>query len=192
MLAHRSLTVNVLDRRGDGSLEAVTIEIRPVRADEFAEAGRVTALAYREFVGPGDDDWEEYLGHIADVEGRVGSATVFVATHDGRIVGSATLELDGRIDDEDPPLHPEEAHIRMLGVAPEVRGRGIARALIDACFAAAREAGRAYVTLHTTERMAAAQAMYASLGFERLEDRVFPDGFVLLTYRKPIPPAPGP
>ena len=26
------------------------------------------------------------------------------------------------------------------------------------------------------------------LGFERLEDRVFPDGFVLLTYRRPIGP----
>ena len=33
-----------------------------------------------------------------------------------------------------------------------------------------------------------AQLMYERLGFERLEDRVFPDGFVLLTYRRPIGP----
>jgi len=149
----------------------------------------VTALAYREFVGPDDSGWEEYLRHIADVEGRAGSATVLVAIDVGRILGSATLELDGRIDDDDPPLHPDEAHIRMLGVDPEARGRGIARALIEACFSLAREAGRTYVTLHTTQRMKVAQAMYQALGFERLEDRVFPDGFVLLTYRKPIPTA---
>ena len=31
--------------------------------------------------------------------------------------------------------------------------------------------------------------MYERMGFERLPDRVFPDGFVLLTYQKPIPPA---
>jgi ribosomal protein S18 acetylase RimI-like enzyme len=76
-----------------------------------------------------------------------------------------------------------------LGVDPGARGRGIARALIDACFDLARGAGRSYVTLHTTQRMKAAQAMYRTLGFERLQDRVFPDGFVLLTYRKPIPRA---
>ena len=31
--------------------------------------------------------------------------------------------------------------------------------------------------------------MYESMGFERLPDRVFPDGFVLLSYEKAIPPA---
>ncbi|HLA92620.1 MAG TPA: GNAT family N-acetyltransferase [Actinomycetota bacterium] len=166
----------------------MALEIRPVLPEEHEEAGRVAALAYREFVGADDGAWKEYLQHIADVEDRVGSATVLVAVENGRILGSATLELDGRIDD-DPPLHPHEAHIRMLGVDPQARGRGIARALIDACFVLSRKAGRAYVTLHTTERMKAAQAMYRSLGFERLEDRVFPDGFVLLTYRKAISPA---
>jgi hypothetical protein len=42
------------------------------------------------------------------------------------------------------------------------------------------------MTLHTTERMRVAQAMYEAMGFERLDDRVFPDGFVLLTYRRPL------
>ncbi|HET7237174.1 MAG TPA: GNAT family N-acetyltransferase [Actinomycetota bacterium] len=167
----------------------MAIEVRPVREGEHEETGRVTALAYREFVRPGDHDWEEYLQHIADVEGRARSTEVLVAVQDGDILGSATVELDGRIDDDDPPLHPEEAHIRMLGVHPDARGRGIARSLIDACLQVAREAGRTYVTLHTTQRMKAAQAMYDALGFERLEDRVFPDGFVLLTYRRSIPPA---
>ncbi len=74
----------------------------------------------------------------------------------------------------------------MLGVDPEARGRGVARALIEACFANAADAGRSRMTLHTTGRMRAAQAMYESMGFERLPDREFPDGFVLLTYEKPI------
>src|SRR3990172_12641416 len=124
----------------------MALEIRPVRPEEHEEAGRVTALAYREFVGADDDAWKEYLQHIADVEGRAGSATVLIAIEDGRILGSATLELDGRIDDEDPPLHPDEGHIRRLGVDPEARRRGIARALMDACFASSRKAGRSYTT----------------------------------------------
>jgi hypothetical protein len=31
----------------------MAVEVREARADEYAEAGRVTAGAYREFVGPG-------------------------------------------------------------------------------------------------------------------------------------------
>jgi ribosomal protein S18 acetylase RimI-like enzyme len=58
--------------------------------------------------------------------------------------------------------------------------------LMDACFERARERGKACVTLHTTHRMRAAQAMYEGLGFRRLPDRTFPDGFVLLTYEKAI------
>jgi hypothetical protein len=40
------------------------------------------------------------------------------------------------------------------------------------------------MTLNTTRRMKAAQQMYERLGYERTEDTVFPDGFVLLGYRK--------
>jgi hypothetical protein len=42
------------------------------------------------------------------------------------------------------------------------------------------------MSLHTTTRMQAAQTMYERLGYRRLEDRVFPDGFVLLSYTKSL------
>jgi len=165
----------------------VTIQTRPARPEEYEEAGRVTALAYREFADT--DSWERYLASIADVEGRADVGLVLVAVEDGRVLGSATLELDERIEEEEPLLPPDEAHIRMLGVHPDERGRGVARALMRECFDRAREAGRTRMTLHTTQRMEAAQKMYEALGFERLPDRTFPDGFVLLTYARPIPPA---
>jgi ribosomal protein S18 acetylase RimI-like enzyme len=170
------------------SLRGVSIDIRVAEPHEYADAGRVTALAYREFVEPGESSWEEYLDHIADVTGRADRSLILIAADGERVVGSATLELDGRIDDDDPPLAPDEAHVRMLGVHPDARGRGVARALMDACFAQARAAGRSRLTLNTTERMKAAKAMYERMGFRRLPDRVFPDGFVLLTYEKDVPP----
>lgn len=166
---------------------AVTIEIREARPDEYDEAGEVTALAYREFVRPNDPDWEEYIARIADVRGRAERTTILVAVERGRILGTATLELEGRVEpDDDPSLAPGEAHIRMLGVHPRARRRGIARGLMDACFDLARERGKTRMTLHTTQRMRAAQAMYEGLGFRRLADRTFPDGFVLLTYERAI------
>lgn len=163
-----------------------------MRPEERTEAGRVTALAYREFVRPGEHAWEEYLSHIADVEGRAERTLVLVAVEEDRILGSATLELDVRVEPEDDPaLAPDECHIRMLGVDPGARGRGVARALLDACFDEARSSGKRRMSLHTTERMQAAQAMYERLGFERAPDRVFPDGFVLLSYEKPLGEGPG-
>ncbi len=45
------------------------------------------------------------------------------------------------------------------------------------------------MTLNTTQRMAAAQRMYERLGYEREADRVFPDGFVLLSYAKRLSPS---
>ena len=60
------------------------MEIREA-TEEFDEAGRVTAEAYREFIRPGDDDWERYLRRIADVEERADRTTVLVAVEDGRV-----------------------------------------------------------------------------------------------------------
>lgn len=161
----------------------MAIEIREAHADEYPETGEVTAASYREFVRP-NSDWENYLTMIADVAGRAARTTILVALDEDRIVGSATLELTARVEPEDDPtLEPDEAHIRMVGVLPEMRRRGIARALMDACIERAREHGKRFITLHTTPRMRSAQLMYESLGFERGADRTFPDGFVLLSYR---------
>jgi ribosomal protein S18 acetylase RimI-like enzyme len=112
---------------------------------------------------------------------------VLVAVEDGRILGSVTVELDGRTEDEsEEPLATDEAHLRMLGVDPSARRRGVARMLMETSLERAAEAGKRRVTLHTTERMKAAQAMYERMGFRRTPDRVFPDGFVLLGYEKMI------
>ncbi len=103
----------------------MTIEIRESRADEHAQAGVVTADAYREFAREDDPDWQEYLVRLADVADRAARTTILVAVEDGRILGTATLELDGRTErTSDGTLRPDEAHIRMLGVAPDARGRG--------------------------------------------------------------------
>jgi ribosomal protein S18 acetylase RimI-like enzyme len=168
---------------------AMTIEVREATPADHAEAGRVTADAYREFVPEGGGgDWERYLERMADVAERAARTHILVALDGERIVGCVTLELEGRVGDwdGDPPLRPGEAHIRMLGVDPAARARGVGTRLMAACEARARAAGKKFVTLHTTERMEAAQRMYERLGYERTEDHVFPDGFVLIGYRKEL------
>ena len=102
----------------------MNVEIREARVDEYAEAGMVTADAYREFFDE-DDQQHSYLDEVADVAGRAPRTTILVAVDGDRIVGSATLELDGRTSDEVGPLAPDEAHIRMVGVSADARGAGV-------------------------------------------------------------------
>jgi ribosomal protein S18 acetylase RimI-like enzyme len=165
----------------------VTVEVRPARPEEHEEAGRITAEAYREFVRPEDPSaWEEYLARIADVSSRAGRTTILVAVEDGRVLGSATLEVSGRTDAVADPLPPGEAQVRMLGVDPSARGRGIGRLLMNECLRLARARGKTVLTLNTTRRMVAARGMYEAMGFVRGADEVFPDGFVLLSYARDL------
>jgi GNAT superfamily N-acetyltransferase len=166
------------------------MEVHVATPEEFEEAGRVTALAYREYAPENDPDWQEYLQEIADVGARAGVTTVLVAVDDGLIVGSATLEVDHKVpgSDEERVLRPEEVHLRMLGVDPAARGRGAGRALVEAAIEEARSRGKKELTLTTTRFMKVARQMYERLGFiaapER--DRHFDSGFVLYAYRYPL------
>ena len=64
-----------------------------------------------------------------------------------------------------------EAEIRMLAVAPHSRGRGVGRALAEACIRRARAEGRGRLWLETSPWMTDAQALYRRLGFARVPDR---------------------
>ena len=165
-----------------GSL--ASMEIRTVRPEEYAEAGRVTALAYQEFVPPDPEPgWSDYLAMLADVDGRAGRTLVLVAVEDGRVVGTATVELERTIGDEGE-LQPGQANLRMLGVDPAARGKGVGRALVEASLESARTAGKKVMTLRTTTLMKVAQRMYEAMGFERDpgRDEAFPE-VSLLAYR---------
>jgi ribosomal protein S18 acetylase RimI-like enzyme len=159
------------------------IEIRPLRASEHRAVGEATERAYREFWTSDSPGWEAYLVRIADVGSRAERAVVLVALDEGVIAGSVTLELDSRIGPgPSEPLAADEAHVRMLGVAPEHRGRGIARHLMLASIETARSHGKRVMTLDTDPVMTAAQHLYVELGFEPTDRRVRPDGLVLLSY----------
>jgi ribosomal protein S18 acetylase RimI-like enzyme len=164
-------------------LVAEDIEMHSVRESEFVAAGEATAQAYREFERPEWPGYAAYVARIADIAERARVATVLVAVVDGVVAGSATLELTERIRPSSTgPLAPDEAHIRMLGVSPAFRGRGIARRLVSACIEAAQAEGKQRLTLDTAAVMAAAQRLYTSMGFTPTPERPMPDGSVLLGY----------
>jgi predicted N-acetyltransferase YhbS len=121
-----------------------TLQIRTARPHELAKVGLVTQAAYREFYRPDDPLWRAYFERIGDTAARARKADVLVAALDGAIIGTATVELDRAIEGDD--LAPGQANLRLLAVAPGIRGHGIGRALVAACLDPARAAGKTLVT----------------------------------------------
>jgi ribosomal protein S18 acetylase RimI-like enzyme len=73
-----------------------------------------------------------------------------------------------------------EAYLEELYVAPELRGRGLGRALLDGALELSRERGAEYIGLGTATDDIAALGLYESAGFTNREGR--PDGPSMLWY----------
>jgi GNAT superfamily N-acetyltransferase len=109
----------------------------------------------------GERPYSKVLRRVAE---RADAALVLVAVDGERLLGTVTYV--GSHDNEWSEFEEEDAAgIRMLAVAPEAQGRGIARSLVAACLQQARADGKNRVILHTTWWMSAAQNLYQTMGF---------------------------
>lgn len=91
----------------------------------------------------------------------------FVWAEGGRIVGTVSLTRLGETG----------AHwlISNVGVLPEYRGRGIARALMEAAIGAVRRKGGRLITLQVRSQNERAYRLYRRLGFQLMEQTVVLD-----------------
>jgi GNAT superfamily N-acetyltransferase len=127
------------------SKRAETIILRLARADEHAELEQLQARASLKL----PDYREELLAHPEAIHlppAQIANGQVIVAEHEGGIAGFAAVvggELDG------------------LFVEPDLWGRGIGRALVDAATNAARKRGLALTVIANPS----ARRFYESCGF---------------------------
>ncbi len=145
------------------------VTIREALPAELDAAGEVVVRAYGTLPGPRHN---AYLAFIRDAAQRARHCSILVAidASSGELLGSVSYVPDSR----NPYAEVErdgEAGFRMLGVAPEARGRGIGEALVRTCIARAQAAGRSGIAISTSPRMEAAHRLYERLGFQRAPDR---------------------
>lgn len=147
----------------------VSFLIRVAEASEYAEAGRVTAEAYRidDLLQRADGLIDTaYEAELTDAGRRAREAELLVAVEDGHVLGTVTWC---------PPTSPwrelatehDQAEFRMLSVAAAGRRRGVGRALVTACLERARAERMREVLLSSLPQMTSAHALYREFGFVR-------------------------
>jgi len=157
------------------------VTIRDARNEELKSVSALLVDAYAQFMPAPNATipeaarvgWEEYKRNVADVWSRATISSTIIAERDGTLLGSVNYYAPGRSDSVDSAWPAGWASVRLLGVSPAARGRGIAHALMAECLRRARADGATTMALHTTGLMHVARAMYLRLGFTRVREYDF-------------------
>ncbi|MBK0419446.1 GNAT family N-acetyltransferase [Leucobacter sp. CSA1] len=141
--------------------------VRLARPEEYAEVDRLIAAAYAHDYGDSDEGPDP----MRSARRRAEAHDVWVAVDaGGRLLGSATTRRRGG-----PSLHEDavdgELDLRLLGVSPLARRRGVAAALMRHVVAHAEAEGFGAVVLKTRPHMSGAHRLYDALGFTRVPER---------------------
>ena len=155
----------------DLAANSLGVVVRPAKEVEYDAIAEVSVESYR-LAGQLDGDSSFYEKHLRDVAGHVDHASVLVALdpHSHEVLGSVTVVEHGSELSEIAQI--DELEFRMLAVSPKAQGRGVGRALVDACIAFGRERGLTQIAIFVRSDVAAgALALYDRLGFERMPDR---------------------
>ncbi|PDT91728.1 GNAT family N-acetyltransferase [Bradyrhizobium sp. Y36] len=144
--------------------------IRPAREDDADGISAVILRALRETNAR--DYTDAIIERIArsfgpeTVRQLIGTRTVFVATIDSRVVGTAGL--DGSV-------------VRTVFVAPDIQARGIGKRLMAEVERTARERNIPALTLSSS---VTAEAFYARLGFRTVRDSYYDDERTIVMERE--------
>jgi ribosomal protein S18 acetylase RimI-like enzyme len=149
-LDERSMVERLRGRLGTSEIEIADLE--PRQAPEFR---RLNEQWLRELFAVEDEDRAVLDDPMGTIVARGGA--VLVAVTGGQLVGTVAL------------IRRSGAALELakMAVSPGSRRRGVGRRLADAALARARELGARRVVLLTSPRLAAANALYRSLGFTR-------------------------
>jgi ribosomal protein S18 acetylase RimI-like enzyme len=159
------------------------IQVRDARSGELDDVAQLLEESYLQYAAmmPAEA-WEAYREDIRDVRSRLPESQLIVAVIEERIAGAVTLYLQ---TSQALPWPQGWAAIRLLGVHPNFRGRGIGTALVEECIRRARRRGLTAIGLHTTIQMDVARRIYEKLGFVRAPEFDFhpEETIVVMAYR---------
>jgi len=158
------------------------VRVRDARDEEREAMRALTLAAYAELASVmAPSAWAGLDAAVrAALETREPAERI-VAEREGRLLGSVMLFPPASDAYGGLAARAAAPELRLLAVAPEARGLGVGRVLVDECVRRARAMGASELGLHTSESMRAARRIYLSMGFERVPELDFrPEGAELV------------
>lgn len=154
------------ERHGAEGAPGADLLIELARPEEYAGIDRLILEAYSHDYGPGEGS-----DTMRFAEARAERFDVWVAKDSsGVLLGSVTTRRRGG-----PSLHEDvaddELDLRLLGVSPAARRRGVGAALMHRVVEHASREGFGAVFLKTAPNMGGAHRLYEALGFARTVER---------------------
>ena len=131
------------------------MNIRPAKVEDEAALDQIDAATWTSEVSPAP----ARVGEGFFVHNDPGE--VLVAEVDGEVAGYATLHQWSPI-----PSHAHVLELNGMAVDPGHQGRGVGRALLEACVAGARQRGARKLTLRVLGFNHRARRLYESSGFQ--------------------------
>ncbi|MEM6807228.1 MAG: GNAT family N-acetyltransferase, partial [Bacteroidota bacterium] len=116
------------------------------------------------------ENWEQFHKNLAAEDAYIHIlkiAKCFVCEADDEIIGVAYFVPSGNPTEI---FDASWSYLRMIGVHPDYRGKGIGIQLTQHCIEFAKQTNEHLIALHTSEFMDAARYMYEKLGFKRIKE----------------------
>ncbi len=155
---------------GPSHQNRATIQIQPWTESLQAESAEVIAAAYRGHVDSEiNDQYQSVVGarrFLANIVQYPGCGIFF------RPGAFAAIGANGRVGGVclSSLVAPRVGHITQVCVAPELRGKGLGRALLSHSLAALAEHGCTHASLTVTEENRSALGLYERLGFRTMRE----------------------
>lgn len=169
--------------------DVAPVTLRDARPEERDAVAALTWRAYAELAAVmAPSAWAALEGATRSGLASEAGAERIVAERDGVLVGSVFLFAPAT-DAYGGLTRPGELpELRLLAVAPELRGQGIGELLVEECARRARRAGAPALALHTSASMRAAIRLYERMGFVRAPEHDFqpPGAELVMAYRKEV------
>jgi len=169
------------DTRSGQQVSEPAFVLREARSEEFQALGALLVAVYSSLAGfPTPEEQPRYYDMLANIGRLAGNpdTELLVAIRGEDLLGGVVYFSDmARYGSGGTATQEVNASgFRLLAVAPQARGLGVGRALMETCITRAQERRHGQMIIHTTDAMKTAWSMYERRGFVRSVDLDFLQG----------------
>ncbi len=158
------------------------IIIDEIREDEKEQVRNLLVESYQQYEHSykNPESWKMYLENIQASVDNPDVDKILVAKSNQDILGSLQLFQSSEKAYSKPELEIFSPIIRLIGVHPHARGRGVAQELLKASVTYAKELGATSLYLHSSDKMHKAIRLYEWFGFKRDQTKEFQNQEILV------------